>query len=232
MLTQLDPLDVDRAVRRLPLSLVELLKKQGLIVAGGYVRTIVASERTSDIDVFATSKDQAIASAKEFADATHTRTVETVNAITVLTKTPVQFIHRWSYGSSADLLASFDFSIARAALRWVGGGWAGVCDDRFYCDLAARRIVFMNPVDNTAGGSLLRLLKFTRRGYHVSAFQLAAVVAALMKSANSDPLVVGAAIEMIREVDPSAWRAVQQDAPAVAAAAVVDSDDRDDDILF
>ena len=50
----------------------------------------------------------------------------------------------------------------------MGGEYVGLCNIRFYPDLAARRLVYTSPLRNEdAGGSILRVLKFYQRGYRI-----------------------------------------------------------------
>ena len=124
---------------------------------------------------------------------------------------PVQFIHRWTYETPADLLPSFDFTVARAAIWYEEKGWATLCDDRFYPDLAGKRLVYCSPARNEdAGGSILRVLKFYQKGYRIPLDSLAAVVTRLIGGVRD----IGAVFErgeaevariltgLLHEVDP------------------------------
>lgn len=217
-MTRLDYRDLDRCVRRLPPALVKTIQeRESLMVAGGFIRTVITNERPSDIDVFATDDKGAKTAAGNYrqrcgpADR-QPKQVDTDNAITVLTRPPVQFIHRWTFDGPDKLIQSFDFSIARAVIWWSGARWESMIDDRFYVDLAARRLVFMAPSSNTSGGTLLRLQKFIARGYRASAANIAAIAAQLARDAMREKTIVGAGIEdevarqmirLVREVDPS-----------------------------
>jgi hypothetical protein len=231
----LDPLDVKRVVKLLPKELRDILQKTpGLVVAGGLVRAAVSGDRVSDIDVFAPNLTVARAAATLYEKQIEvdTRQIETPNAITVLAedkRKAVQFITRWTFDDPTRLIYSFDFSIARAAVWWEKGGnqWASACDSRFYVDLAARRLVFMKPEDNTAGGTLLRVQKFVRLGYRISAFQMAAVVMNLARQAGAEERVLHKTERLIKEVDPRSpeWEDEVEPAPAAAADAAPSDDD-------
>jgi hypothetical protein len=225
--------DLVWAVRRLPKFLFETLKKRGprLVVAGGYLRSVIAREEVSDVDMFSPTENDAKQTAIAVSNhelamftAGHKgqpcSTIETDNAITVLTKPySSQFIHRWTFEKPEDIIPSFDFTIARAAL-WFDGEWKSLCDDRFYCDLAAKRLVYCSPVrEEEAGGSMLRILKFYQRGYRIPLDSLGAVIARLAKAIDHGAIIGAcggntspAEIErqtakvitgLLREVDPS-----------------------------
>ena len=77
-----------------------------------------------------------------------------------------------------------------------GGEWQGRIDPDFYADLAARRLVYTNPPDHEPGGSLLRVLKYAARGYHIAPECLAQIVANLAQAPFED------VVKILREVDP------------------------------
>jgi hypothetical protein len=225
--------DLVWAVRRLPRFLADTLKARGpkLVIAGGYLRSVIGREDVNDVDLFSPTKDAAKDAAHAIANhelamftAGHKwqpcSTIETDNAITVLTRPySSQFIHRWTFEKPEDIVPTFDFTIARAAL-WFDGEWKSLCDERFYSDLAAKRLVYCLPVrEEEAGGSMLRILKFYQRGYRIPLDSLGAVMARLMKAVDHGAVIgacgdnrAPAEIErqtakiitgLLREVDPS-----------------------------
>jgi len=202
----LNDVDVRVIRRRLPRRVVDLLRDHpGLIVAGGFVRDTVCNERPSDVDVFGPSEEAVVGAVAALAGTAVTvvakldrdrvysfergedfvRVYRTDNAFTVRLPgdgPPVQLIHRWTYATVDELLASFDFTVAEAAVQWSAplGRLVGRCSADFYPDLAARRLVYTRPQHNeNAGGSMLRLLKFVRRGYSAPLDSVGAVVARL-----------------------------------------------------
>jgi len=102
---------------------------------------------------------------------------------------PIQFIHRWTFDAPEKVIASFDFTIASAALWYEKritdkGRWVSLCDDSFYADLAAKRLIYRSPVRvEDAGGSMLRVLKFYQRGYRMPLDSLGAVMGADVQGA-------------------------------------------------
>jgi len=199
--------DLQFALLRCPKVLLQVMKQWGprVVVGGGFLRASIAREDISDVDVFTQSKDDAyalaellvrlrlgyrpIASADDLAKkaeedkAVTARIHITDNAYTLTCFHPVvQIIHRWTYRYPEDIIDSFDFTVAKAVF-WherENGNWRSLCHDRFYPDLAAKRIVYTSPIRNEdAGGSMLRVLKFYQKGYRIPLDSLGRVIARL-----------------------------------------------------
>ena len=215
---ELSHFDLLWAVRGLPKPLRDVMKQEGscVFVAGGYIRSCVTKEPLNDIDVFSATKEKA----KELANRLSMvgkKPYETDNALTVkIGPVVVQFIHRWVFTTPTECIASFDFTIAKAAFWWSNEDrhWHSYCEDAFYADLAAKRLVYTSPVRNEdAGGSLLRVLKFYQRGYRIPLDSMGAVIARLMSAVRpgTHRLEPGVTAEqwtakiitaLLREVDP------------------------------
>lgn len=199
-------------VRRLPKSVVALCKKNpgAVFIAGGYIRSCIANEPVNDIDVFAPSVEAANRYACDIAGPDG-KIHRTDNALTIVgMRAPVQIIHRWTFATPQDCVASFDFTIASAAFWWNGTAWDSVCAEFYYADLAAKRLVYLRPARNEdAGGSILRVLKFYQRGYRIPLDSLGAVIARLMSGVRASGLtaegedgVARVITGLLREVDP------------------------------
>lgn len=204
--------DKEWIVWRLPRSLREFLKTRGdVFVAGGFLRSCITGEDVQDIDLFAPSAEVAELVAMKLAS--NSPVIKTDNAFTLeMHGVTVQVIHRWTFTNPKECVESFDFTIAKAAIWWdsLSTSWYSVCHPDYYADLAAKRLVYTSPQRNEdAGGSLLRLIKFTGRGYRAPLDSLGAVVARLMsgiregtrdapESVNADILT-----GLLLEVDPS-----------------------------
>lgn len=209
--------DVGFIASRLPKDVMNLLKNRGpLFLAGGFIRSTISGEKPNDIDLFGCSKEILHSIAKDLTLSREgAKLHETENAFTVLTmnRLPVQFIHRWVFDAPGPCCLSFDFTIAQAALWHDGEDWRSIAADRFYTDLAAKRLVYTSPIRNEdAGGSMLRVRKFLQRGYNIQAPALAAVMARVFqdvrKEYQNSPTVpteaeVATSITaLLREVDP------------------------------
>lgn len=213
--------DLRWAVIRLPHNLRKIMQDPEwvgkIFVGGGYLRSIVAGETINDVDVF--TRDAVTAELLAYKLAEDKKDVfKTANAFTVKGKIPVQIIHRWVFEKPEDVALSFDFTICCAVISYNGVAediaktplWSSFCDERFYPDLAHKRLTYRSPQRNEdAGGSMLRVLKYYQKGYRIPLDSLGAVVARLLKSFDTDrtPLTdeVGVAkviTGLLREVDP------------------------------
>lgn len=211
--------DLHHVLSRVPRDILALVQQQRLFIAGGFIRSVIAGEPSADIDLFGSGKEFLKLIALELANKRGGRFHETDNAFTVLSghRLPAQFIHRWTYAPHEwhRLLGEFDFTIAKAAIWWVPGAndtepgkWESACDERFYSDLAAKRLHYTRPQrEEDAGGSLLRVRKFLRKGYNIQVASLASVVARLFVAVHGkddgDEVWVSTILTgLLREVDP------------------------------
>jgi len=222
---ELDNQDLSWAVKRLPTNLKAIMKEpewsNAIFVGGGYIRAIVGGEKINDVDVF-------VKSAKEAELLAHKLTnnkrdiVKTDNAFTVKGKLPIQIIYRWLFEKKEDVANSFDFTVCCAVIACQFGIkngekepkpiWESYCDERFYIDLASKRLVYRSPVRNEdAGGSMLRVLKYYQRGYRIPLDSLGAVMARLVKAVDpqatsmlkDEAQVAKVLTGLLREVDPN-----------------------------
>lgn len=223
--------DTIYVVNRLPRDIKKLLQARKLFLAGGFIREIIAGQMPHDIDLLAPTRGQAIDAAevlmtnrKEEGEG-QIQQIETENAITVLSvaRTPVQFITRWTFDTPEACIESFDFTVCQVAIWWDDGEgrWKSLAHDDFYKDLAARRLVYTSPQREEApGGSMLRVVKFLRRGYTIQSESLAAVMFRLASAIRENPLTdeeggwVKVCTGLLRDVDPilamDGWRAADE----------------------
>jgi hypothetical protein len=189
---ELEKQDLYWCLRCLPKRVIKFMKDFGeeVMLAGGYIRSKIANESVNDIDLFVRSADKALWLSKSLQEGTDARVTRTDNAYTIVFhKFVVQVIHRWVYEEPESIIPSFDFTIARAVIWYdkVKEEWHSVCDDRFYSDLAAKRLIYCSPIrDEEAGGSLLRVLKFYQKGYRIPLDSFAAVISRLLSSVHED----------------------------------------------
>ena len=206
--------DLHFVVSRIPKDVTELMKKRGLCIAGGFIRATISGERVTDIDLFGSDKDSLADAAKDLALKRRGRLHETDNAFTVLTpsRRPVQFITRWLYDDPIKINESFDFTVCQAVIWWddAASGWRSLIGERFYPDLAARRLYYLAPKREEApGGSMMRVRKFLARGYSIQAESLGLVIARLMEGVSDSDLrhsseegLAQCIVGVLREVDP------------------------------
>lgn len=212
-MTKLIQEDLVWCLRRLPKCVFNLMKeeKDSVMLAGGFIRACIANEKIIDIDLFVRQKENAKLYLRRLVKNSG-YFIKTDNAYTVLCKKQtIQFIHKWVYDRPEDIIPSFDFTVARAVIWYDGTNWSSLCDDRYYQDLAAKRLVYCSPTRiEEAGGSMLRVLKFYQRGYRIPLDSLGAVIARL--NSAIDPVSCAALDEnqmayvltgLLREVDPA-----------------------------
>lgn len=203
--------DLHHVIRMMPKDLVESMRlRPRVFLAGGALRALIGGEKVADWDLFGSSEHE-LTNLMEALKLNRpgSRLHRTPNAITLLSPNykPAQAITRWLYTTADALMESFDFTIARAVV-WYDPNedqWKSLVDERFYPDLAAKRLHYRAPVrQEDAGGSLLRVVKFLRRGYNIAPASLSKVVARVVDSIPSPP--VGDTdvniLSRLREVDP------------------------------
>ena len=171
---KLNKYDLHRALRGIPKELKDRMKGGTVFVGGGYITSIVRGDKVNDIDVFVGSRPEAEDLARSLkATLDITNEWKSDNAITLrrLDKPPIQIIYRWTFNKIKDVADSFDFTMCCAAIGYEFGPTGDLevrsyCDEAFYRDVAANRLVYRHPIRNEdAGGSMLRMLKYYRRGY-------------------------------------------------------------------
>ena len=215
---QLNKYDLNWCVRRLPYAVRSMLKKESVIVAGGYIRACILNEPINDVDLFVSDKEMAKEYALALVRRDEKRLVVTDNAITVKgMKYPVQFITRWTYDAPEKILASFDFTICQALFWWEpaekivdapiyttadlpidpeksanrSGKWCSSVSESFYQDLSAKRLIYTNPIrEEEAGGSMLRVLKYYQKGYRITIDSFAAVITRLAAGVDYDDRII------------------------------------------
>ena len=210
---KLDEQDLRWALLRMPMKLKEVMRDpewaDKVFVGGGFLRSIVSNEPVNDVDIFVKSKQEAeLLAFKLRYDKNDI--IKTENAYTIKGKMVMQVIHRWVFEKPEDVSNSFDFTICCAVIYFDGKEFRSFCDERFYTDLAAKRIIYRKPIRNEdAGGSMLRVLKYYQKGYRIPLDSLGAVIARLVKALDpeksdlSDEMQVGKVLTgLLRQVDP------------------------------
>lgn len=203
--------DLQYVLARLPKDVRDMISSNPgrLFLAGGFIRAVIAGEVANDIDLFGFQKQFVETQAECFQKTREgSRIHKTANAITVLSpegRLPVQFITRWTFAEAEALANSFDFTVCKAVVWYSAeAGWKSICDDRFYADLAARRLHYTSPVCEEAGGSMMRAIKYIKRGYTIQPDSLGGVIARLADKVRPDGLQDTAKVitGLLREVDP------------------------------
>ena len=198
--------DVRRCLLEIPSQIREAMD-ESVFLAGGFIRSVISGEPVNDLDFHTNSTQSRLAS--DLAKIYKTQMQSTQNAHTILAvgMPDIQVIRRWVFSSLEDCIRSFDYTIAQAGIVKTKTGWRGVCCDRFYRDVAAKRLIYTAPDrEEDAGGSLLRALKFAKRGYHISPEDLSKVIARALRGlrleGRSEAEVSRLISPVLREVDP------------------------------
>lgn len=115
---QLDPHDLSWALRILPRELKVLMEEAGerIVLGGGFLRSSVSGERPNDIDLFCKSPEDAFHYATLLAGLKNILVTDNAYSIRKVGGFFVQFIHRWTYETPAQILDSFDFTVACSAV--------------------------------------------------------------------------------------------------------------------
>jgi hypothetical protein len=190
-----------------------------VIIAGGFIRAVVAGEPINDVDLFTNSKEEAEELLFAIRDEIEIVSFSTPNAHSIEglkhpvstpnahsiegLKYPVQIILAWQFRSAYECIKSFDFTICQAAIYYEAGKWHSVCSGNFYPDLAAKRLRYTSPsrVETHIGGSLTRILKHYQRGYHIDVESLGATLNGFYRALL--PGIYGAHTQKICEaIDP------------------------------
>lgn len=184
--------DILAVVNKMPMGLVQLMESEDVFLAGGAIRAVIAGEEIKDFDMFAASKEEARYYAERLSFMLECDGfLETENAFTVRDDRgiipDIQFIHRWTFDNPNDLIASFDYTIAQAAIWHDGLDWKSVASNTFLDDLHAKRLTYTAPDRHEdAGGSLLRMRKFLKRGYDISSCDMAKVIARMLNGGDME----------------------------------------------
>lgn len=173
--------DLHLVVTRLPRDIREICKKNGVILGGGFIREIISGGEVKDVDLFGSDKKELEIIAKALTRDRDGRMFSTDNAITILTsgRLPIQFITRWTFNDLISCVESFDYTVCQAGVFFnrETEKWESCINDDFYSDLAAKRLVYTFPDrEEEAGGSVMRAVKFLRRGYNIQTQSLAGVM--------------------------------------------------------
>lgn len=174
-----------------------------VVLGGGYIRDLISRQGCRDIDLFASDRDTAARVCAlilgQGLGLFEAAPIETDHAFTLAAKhgtdaLSIQVVYGWQFSTPEECACGFDFTVCRAVI-WCNHNaengldpiFCSFADDDFYVDLAARQLVYTQPDrKEQPAGSLLRVLKFMKRGFHIDAESMAGVIARLMKGQGCD----------------------------------------------
>lgn len=180
--------DLKRVVRSLPEKVREMMRRhpREVVVAGGFVRALVAGETVHDVDIFF-PEEKGIRSWADDVNITYEVKdkhlyVEPSNK----TGDPeLQLIWRYPYKEPYEVPDSFDYTVAKAAVWYeeadgknkkAESKFVGICHERFYRDLARKMLVYLCDRDVERVESIPRLIKYVRYGYSIDPNSLAELI--------------------------------------------------------
>jgi hypothetical protein len=222
---QLSKTDLNFILSRCPRDVLKLLRDNPgtLYLAGGFIRSTLAGEKVSDIDLFGGSADDLLRIAKDLTLERKGRYFKTDNAITVLAppRIPVQFITRWLFTDPLVCIDSFDYTICQAVIwtelmdivpeepgQEMKSIFRSAVSEHFYQDLAVRRLVYTFPQrEEEAGGSFMRMIKFIKKGYNIQAPSMARVMSRVLWKVRDEKMtderwMATVITGLLRQVDP------------------------------
>lgn len=155
-------------------ALVRLMKDNPgkLYIAGGLPVCSLIGAPIGDINIFGTDRLLLMEAARTYGLYSPCHMMEpTKYAVSVNGRIGrVQFELKEVYQSAWECIDSFDFSVCQAAIWFEYGKWQTVCSAKFYSDLNARKLRFINQErdDESPVVSLWRAAKYTERGFTLS----------------------------------------------------------------
>ena len=194
--------DVKAITASLPEPVAEVLSENpgDVVLAGGFVRDIIAGVEPSDVDMFASRK----VSASRFL--TLARTYKITKSTTSIAEfagpLPIQVI--WPKAEPLEHVATrFDFACCLGLVAYGDDGWYGKCHPTFYKDVKDRRLTLLGA-DKVRSRSLQRVLKLVAKGCSIEPEDLATIVAGVvaMTPQASEMLLEE---ELLRQQLTAAW---------------------------
>ena len=178
---------VDAIVTSLPEEVrAALMDSNGaLCLAGGYIRDFMLGEEPKDIDIFGTCEGEVMHAVEQFDWDQHYTKKTQANSVAFSCwngqKKTVQFVTRSYYADHDALIRSFDFTICQVCVFYDGlpiRSWIGFCTEGYLHDFVERALVYTQPErDEDPAGSLLRVVRFLKRGFTISEEELSKVLA-------------------------------------------------------
>lgn len=179
--------DVRKIVISLPVKAREALRRNPgkVILAGGYIRALIASEQVHDVDLFVNSEKDA----KQVSNSVKMLyKVDDQHLAIDLKGVPVQMVWRYPFKAPYEILDQFDFTITKAAIWFSEGekgeaaGFRSICHESFYSDLARKLLVYSSKREYEQFTGFPRLLKYTTYGYTIGPKSFAEVIVKLCLS--------------------------------------------------
>ena len=155
---------------------------KGVYLAGGAITSIFTGQKVNDLDFYCSSaeeRDRLESLLKETYG--YKVACDSANAVTLVKHLKkksyvVQIIKRFYFDTPAECLKSFDFTVVQGLYDFGQGKF--VVSDRYFKDLAARKLVYTNT-SHYPICALYRTKKYQQRGYSLSGATMIAIALAI-----------------------------------------------------
>lgn len=180
----LEDADLKRVIYALPDEVVELMRRhpREVIVAGGFIRAIVAGEAVRDVDAFF-AQERGV---KSWTDDVGLKYEEKEKHLCVEAdggSPEIQLIWSYPYKEPYEVPDSSDYTVVKAAVWFEDGEgkkkdskFIGICHEYFYRDIARKMLVYICNRDVERVESIPRLLKYTSYGYSIDPDSLSELI--------------------------------------------------------
>jgi len=140
-------------------------------VAGGFIRSYYAREKASDMDIFFIDESSFNTAIKKISNEWE-MVSHTSKAVTFVNQGKVVQFISLLYGKEEDVLSLFDFTICSISVNIKSN--VLILHDKFFEHLAGKELV-VETLDSPFS-SLLRVIKYIKKGYFISCENLARIV--------------------------------------------------------
>lgn len=155
-------------------SLVELLQKYKMIVAGGAITSIFTNRDINDVDIYARNEEDLIGFLEEFWDKKDVVVSSTKKATQFkYNELVVQVIHFSYFDEPTQIFDSFDFTVCMAAYDFKDGKFY-LHDD--FMKHNSQKIIRFNSKTAYPIVSALRVKKYEEKGYKISKAEFVRIV--------------------------------------------------------
>ena len=173
---------IANVLEQLPESIISLMEQYNIVLAGGFIRAVVAKEPPRDIDIFVmepTEQERKQVAKQVIREVWDQPVHASLYAFTAEPSgmPPVQLVHYWPVDTPEDLLDRFDFTICEAAM-WFDGSFpmpVGICSSMFMDDSYSKTIRYADPIrepgELNVADSIKRAFRFRDRGYTLPIFK-------------------------------------------------------------
>lgn len=176
--------DIKRVVYMLPEEIISMMKRHPgkVIVAGGFIRALVAGEDIRDLDIFITSEKEAKSWANEVDLDYEVKDKHLSTGPNEEFTYEIQTVWRYEFKHPYEIPEQFDYTVVKAAIWFDEGSksklpnFIGICHERFYRDIARKALVFCCERDTERVTSIPRLLRYTQYGYSMDTKSMAEVI--------------------------------------------------------